>query len=172
MRTRPSRTILGAVEELQGLGSWRKADLGTLHLRRSGDARYVTEARLRSGEVEASWKPRGHFQVGDHVEVNQIATGGRPTSPSARELGEGALAAGRSLLRRVRDRGAPRTDTAEPEPAAEPVELTAFDRWLVATPEDVAGAAAWRVAIDRHAGAPDSVGLGLLVAALGLVHRV
>lgn len=170
--TRPSRTILGAVEEVQGLGPWRKAKLAKLHLLRSGDARYVTEARLRSGKGEASWKPRGHFQVGDHVEVNDLATGGRPLAPTVRELGESALAMGRSLLRRARDREAPRADAPEPEEVDGPVELTAFDRWLVATPEDIAGAPTWRVAIDRHPAAPDSVGLGLLLAALGLAHRV
>lgn len=150
--TRQSRTILGVVEELQGIGPWRKAKLGKVTLLRAGEQRYVRGGEVRSGKAAASWKPGGHFHVGDHVEVNQLATAGRPCTPTVR-----------SLLRRLRDRDA--------GPGAEPAELTAFDRWLVATPADVAGERAWRVTIDRHAGAPDSVGLGLAVAAIGLLHR-
>ena len=174
IRTRPSRTVLGAVEDLEGLGPWRKAKLGKVNLLRSGEPKRVRGAVVRSGKVEASWKPGGHFQVGDREELNQIATAGGPYPPSVRELGESALAVGRTLLRRVRDRnGVPEVEQAPEQPLepAGPVELTAFDGWLRATQVEVAGEAAWRIAVDRHPGAPESVGLGVVLAAIGLVHR-
>lgn len=167
IRTRPSRTVLGAVEDLQGLGPWRKAKLGKANVLRSGEPKRVRGAVVRSGKVEANWKPGGHFQVGEQEELNQIATAGGPYPPSVRELGESALAAGRSLLRRVRDRN----DGSEGEQVEAPVELTAFDGWLRATQVEVMGEPTWRIAIDRHPGAPESVGLGVVLAAIGLVHR-
>ena len=170
LRTRPSRTVLGAVEDLEGLGPWRKAKLGKANVLRSGEPRRVRGAVVRSGKTEATWKPGGHFQIGDREEVNQIATAGGPHPPSVRELGESALAVGRTLLRRVRDRNEP----PEAEPPIEPVvpaELTAFDGWLRATQVEVLGEPTWRIAIDRHPGAPESVGLGVVLAAIGLVHR-
>lgn len=172
--TRPSRTVLGAVDELEGLGDWRRAKLGKVTLSRTGEPRHVRGATVRSGKVEASWKPGGHFQVGEQAEINKIATAGAPHPPTVRELGESALAAGRTLLRRVRDR--PDESEPEPEPEAEPqtdpaTELAAFDGWLTATRDEIAGGPAWRITIDRHPGAPDSVGLGLVLAAIGLLHR-
>jgi hypothetical protein len=179
VRTRPSRTVLGAVEDLEGLGPWRRTKLGKANVLRSGEPRRVRGAVVRSGKVEAYWKPGGHFQIGDREELNQIATAGRPYPPSVRELGESALAAGRSLLRRVRDRNEPGPEAELPAEAAdapgeqptEPVELTAFDGWLRATQVEVAGEPTWRIVIDPHPGAPESVGLGVVLAAVALVHR-
>lgn len=180
VRTRPSRTILGAVDELEGLGPWRKEKLGKVSLHRTGDTRGVTGAHVTSGPVDAEWRPGGRFRVGGAEEVNKVATGGGPFAPSVRDLGESALELGRSLLRKVRDRDGEtereievetETETVVGVEVGEPGALSAFDGWLVATPGEVAGEPAWRVAVDRRPGAPESVGLGLVVAAIGLLHR-
>lgn len=171
LRTRPSRTILGPVTRLEGLGPWRRSKLGEVGIRRS-DQGSVSGGGVSCGGVRAEWRPRGHFQIGDHEERNQIATGGHPYPPSARELGESALDLGRTLLRRLRDRSesVPPPADSEPTAATGPVEVSAFDGWLVATPVHQDEHLAWRVAVDRHPTAPESVGLGLVLAAIALVH--
>lgn len=154
--SRPQRLAGGRRHELDGLGAWQRAKLGTVHFPHTDIPGPPGEATVTCGRVKASWTAGGTFRVGDHAEDNRIATGGRPIQP-------GLLGLGRSLVRRVRKQ--------EPEPDEAGTELRAFDGWLVATPVATDEFVAWRVRVDRHPGAPESVGLGLVVAAIGLVHH-
>lgn len=165
LRTRPSRLMLGAPTDLEGLGPWRRAKLGSAGISQN-DQFQISQGWANSGGVEARWRPRGHFQVGEHEERNQIATGGFPYPPTVKELGESALELGKSLLRRVRDR-----DVDVPAEAVGPVQASAFDGWLTATPVHDGEHLAWQIAIDRHPSAPESVGLGVVLAATALQHR-
>ncbi len=172
LRTRPSRLMLGPPTDLEGLGPWRRAELGSAGISQNAQFQ-ISHGWVHSGGVEALWKPRGHFQIGDREERNQIATGGYPYPPTVKELGESALELGKGLLRRVRGRDAevdpaPSDDPAE---ATGPVEVSAFDGWLTATPVEEGEHLAWRITIDRHPSAPESVGLGVVLAAISLLHR-
>lgn len=163
LRTRPSRVLMGPATDLEGLGAWRRAKLGDAGISRS-DQLQISEGWSNSGGVHGLWRPRGHFQIGDSEERNQIATGGYPYPPTAKDLGGSALAFGTDLLRRVRDR-----DADEP---SGPVQASAFDGWLTATPVHEGSHLTWQVAIDRHPSAPESVGLGVVLAASALLHRL
>ncbi len=172
LRTRPSRVMLGPPTDLEGLGPWRRAELGSAGISQN-DQFQISHGWVHSGGVEALWRPRGHFQIGDREERNQIATGGYPYPPTVKELGESALEFGKGLLRRVRERDAEMDATASDD-AAEvtgPVEVSAFDGWLTATPVHEGEHLCWRIAIDRHPSAPGSVGLGVVLAATALQHR-
>lgn len=170
--TRPSRTMIGPTTDLDGLGEWKRTKLGQAGVQRS-DEFVVYGGGVEYGGVEATWKSGGTFRVGEHEERNQIATGGYPYPPSVRELGESALDFGKSLLRRARNRGDDALPPAEVQPAERPgpVEATAFDGWLVATPVHEGDHLTWRITIDRRPDAPESVGLGIVSAALALLHQ-
>lgn len=171
-----ARALGGIGNDLVGMHEWRTTELGSVTVPHSDHRTTSGRGWVRSGGSEARWSAAGRFQLDDRKELSTIASRGGPlTAPlHLKDLGATAVALGRSLLRRPGD--------DEPDPHAPerigdevPGELTAFDGWLVATqhrqPVADGHTESWRVAIDHGVESPGSIGLALVVAALGLVHH-